>query len=646
MKKLLLVSLVVSLFINISQAQDSDAIVMTIADKPITKGEFEYIFNKNQTDTTQKESVKEYVDLFVKFKLKVIEAEARGLDTVASFISELSGYRDQLARPYLIDRELNEKLIKEAYERMSNEVKASHILIRCDFNNPEDTLKAYQKITELKSQLNNGANFEQVAIANSQDPSVANNKGDLGYFSGFQMVLPFEDAAFSTEVGSVSGIVKTRFGYHLLKVFDKRKSRGEVKVAHVLFLAQQESTQEQREELRKKALEVYTQIKDNELTFEEAAKQFSDDTQSASNGGELMWFGSGTMVPEFQETSFSLEEKGQMSEVFESRFGFHIVKLIDKRPYPSFESQKEDIKERLKRTERGKKPDESFIKKLKKEYNFKKHDDALADMVEISKKYTYRDSMFKVATRNLLKPVMTLNGIDYSLTHFADYLVKNNHGETPDEEKRVAIKFDRYHKEVIRDYEKSVLGEKYPDFGYLMQEYHDGILLFEISSEEVWDKASKDIEGMKAFHKKTNKNYKWEEPVFRGKVYYCANDSVKQIVSELVESETPDSVIIKQVNKMGPNVTINSGFYTDGKHNAIDADIFKSKEFEPHRHFQSALVTGKLYKTGTKQTFEETPRGKLISDYQNYLEKEWIKKLKKKYKIKLNKKVLKTVSIK
>ncbi|RLD26557.1 MAG: peptidylprolyl isomerase, partial [Bacteroidetes bacterium] len=351
-----------------------DKTIITINEEPVFKSEFEYVFKKNnEDDTITRQELDEYMELFINYKLKVQEAEDLGMDTVQSFVKELNGYRNQLAAPYLIDTKVNDELIVEAYDRMKFEIRASHILIKvADDALPEDTLAAYQEALNVRNQINGGSNFEKTARLLSSDPSVKTNSGDLGYFTVFQMVYPFETAAYNTEVGEISMPVRTRFGYHLIKVTDKRPARGEVRVAHIVVLSNDKMKPEQRENAKMKIYEISVKL-DNGDDFALLAKQYSDDKGSAQKGGELPMFGPGKMIAEFENVSYNLENIGDISEPFETQYGWHIVKLLEKRDIGTFEELEPTIKKKLKRDSRGKLSKKAFIAERKKEYNFKEY---------------------------------------------------------------------------------------------------------------------------------------------------------------------------------------------------------------------------------------------------------------------------------
>lgn len=350
----------------------ADPVLMTVDGQSVTRGEFEAIYKKNNKEVSvTKEALDEYLELFINYKLKVREAEKLGMDTITKFRNELDGYRKQLARPYLIDRELNEALLREAFDRSQQEVRASHILVTVGPDaSPEDTLAAWRKITALRDRVMKGEDFAALAKASSEDPSASKNSGDLGWFSALQMVYPFENAAFNTKVGEVSTPVRTRFGYHILKVAGKRPARGQVKVAHVMLRstdgddAQKQATSEQR------IREIHRQIKDGTLSFADAALKYSDDESSNTKGGELGQFGTGKMIEEFEDAAFALKEPGQVSEPVKSRFGWHIIKSIEIIPPPGFEQAKSELKSKIARDSRAEITRKAFMAKLKREYDF------------------------------------------------------------------------------------------------------------------------------------------------------------------------------------------------------------------------------------------------------------------------------------
>ncbi len=295
-----------------TQAQTKDSVLLNVAGNNITKAEFERVYykNNNKENSNDEKSVREYLDLYINYKLKVKEAEALKMDTAQAFIDELAGYRKQLAQPYLTDKDVNDNLIKEAYDRLQKDVKASHILLKLNPDAlPKDTLAAYNRIMKIREKLLKGADFAKMARDSSEDPSAKENSGDLGYFTGMQMVYPFETAAYTTKVGQISMPVRTRFGYHLIKVDDIRPAVGEIHAAHIMIRCTSTDADSIQKEAKRKIDEINGKLKAG-AKFEDMVTQYSDDKGSVSNGGILPWFGTGKMVPEFEKAAFALKKEG------------------------------------------------------------------------------------------------------------------------------------------------------------------------------------------------------------------------------------------------------------------------------------------------------------------------------------------------
>ncbi|PLX18305.1 MAG: hypothetical protein C0599_12370 [Salinivirgaceae bacterium] len=351
MKKFLLIPFIAILFNVQSFAQEN--VLLEIDNEKVTLEEFKRIYFKNNKDSAlTMESLEEYLELFTNFKLKVHEAKALKLDKRVKFIKELDSYREQLVKPYLTDSSTDEQLIREAYDRMKYIVRASHILLKIPPKaSPEDTLKIYNEGMQILDQLKNGEDFAKIAIKYSQDPSVKYNGGDLGYFSAFKMVYPFENAAFNTKPGEVSNLVRTRFGYHIIKVTDKKEAPGSVEAAHIMVRLPQNAPVEQTQKAVAKINNIYKELQDG-LDFAKAAEKYSEDPQTAKKGGLLPKFTPGRMLPNFEEEIFKLEN-GTYSKPFRTKVGWHIVKKINNEPIASLDRERGEIKRKLSKTARA-----------------------------------------------------------------------------------------------------------------------------------------------------------------------------------------------------------------------------------------------------------------------------------------------------
>jgi peptidyl-prolyl cis-trans isomerase SurA len=373
MKRSLLLAFVMPLLVA-AQAQNgsADPVLMTVDGAPVTRGEFEAIYKKNNKDVqVDRAALDEYLELFINYKLKVREAETLGMDTAARFRNELDGYRKQLSRPYLIDRELNDALMQEAYDRMQQEVRAQHILVQVQADAaPEDTLAAWKRINALRDRVLKGEDFAEVASGKggSDDPSAAKNGGDLGYFSALQMVYPFESAAFNAKVGEVTTPVRTRFGYHIIKVVDKRPARGQMKAAHIMVRSTPEDDPAKQAAAEARIREIHGMLKSGDLDWSDAALRFSEDEGSNTKGGELPQFGTGKMIEEFEEAAFALKSDNAISEPVRTRYGWHIIKRLEFIPVPTFDQAKAELKTKIGRDSRAEITRKTFLDKLKREY--------------------------------------------------------------------------------------------------------------------------------------------------------------------------------------------------------------------------------------------------------------------------------------
>lgn len=617
---------------------------MTINGNPVTKSEFEYIYNKNNSaNSIDKKTLDEYVDLFVNFKLKVEEAKAQGIDTTAAFVKEYNGYRAQLAKPYLVDNTADEALVKEAYERMKEDVDVSHILVRvAPGATAADTLAAWNKIMEAEKRLAK-EDFEKVARDLSEDPSVADNGGHIGWISAFNTIYPFETRAYNTPVGTVSAPVRTVVGYHIIKVHNRRPSQGEVLTAHImLFTDRADEAKNATVKTRIDSLYARVQAGDD---FGKLATEFSEDRGSAMRNGELPWFGTGRMVPEFEQAAFALKEKGDVSEPIRSQFGWHIIKLLDKRGVASFDDAKADIERKIKRDERGKAGQVAFVKGLKKEYDFRLEQPAVDEFVTLLDGKQLNDSSFRHAVAALDKPLFSFAGKQYTQADFAAYLKANMHSTKTIASEVIAEKLDAFETKELLAYEDTQLARKHADFRFLSQEYYDGILLFEVSNREVWEKASKDTTGLTAFFKAHRKDYAWDKPHYKGRVIYCKDEPTLKAAQSIVKRSETDSIdkyLRTRLNDSIQYVKIEKGLFVEGDNPVVDDKVFKSKEkYVPTEEYPYVFVSGKLLKK-LPEDYTDV-RGLVTADYQTYLEEEWVKHLREKYPVVIDEEVLATV---
>lgn len=640
MKKRLLVALGVLFALQVTAQKDET--VLEIDGKKVSKSEFLQIYLKNNNDPKyDQQSLDEYMELFKKFKLKVAEAEALGYDTIPKLKKELEGYRKQLAQPYLIDSTQNSALVHQAYDRMKTEVRASHILVRVDENaTPEDTLKAYNKIMAIKKRIENGEDFATVAKSKtgSEDPSAARNGGDLGYFTAFQMVYQFEEAAYNTPVGKISNPVRTKFGYHILKVVDTRPARGTMKAAHIMVAIGKDATPEDIESAQKKINEIYQKLQNGE-SFAKLASEFSDDGQTSQKGGELPLFGTGTttrMVPEFEEAAFNLKADGDISQPLKTDVGFHIIKRLQWTPLRSFDQLRKEIQTKVNKDERSMVTQMSFINKLKKDYGYKDSYKKTSKWFVQNIDTNYFKGKWNASNLTTDKVMFTFGTQKFTQKQFASYLEKNFRGmRKMDSKSLVQKQYANWQKAEMLAYEERQLDRKYPEFKALMQEYHDGILLYEVMTDKVWNKAIKDTAGLKTYFAKNNEKYVWGQR-YNSYVYECLNqDIANKVMSLLKSSDTISSkTIIGIINKESElNLRVRIGkFETENtpflKGRTLSMGINPAFTFDNKVYI---VKVDELLKPGPKVLSEA--KGAATSDYQAFLEKQWLDELAIKHPI-------------
>jgi peptidyl-prolyl cis-trans isomerase SurA len=625
-----------------------DPVLMEIDGKPVTKSEFLQIYLKNNSDPKyDKTSLDEYMELFRKFKLKVAEAEAQKYDTIPKLKKELEGYKKQLSLPYLVDSAQNQVLVKEAYERTRTEVRASHILIKVESNaSPEDTLAAWNKIMGLKARIEKGEDFTSVAKGKngSEDPSAANNGGDLGYFTAFQMVYPFEERAYTTAVGSVSNPFRTRFGYHILKVTDKRPARGTIKTAHIMVAVSKNASTEDFTNAEKKINEIYDKLIAG-AKFDVLAKEYSDDPSSNQKGGELPSFGTGTttrMVTSFEDAAFTLRNNGDFSKPVKTDYGYHIIKRLDWTDVKSFDDMKKELQTKVNKDERSKKTQDSFVSKLKTNYGYQNLSKKSLKWFVKHLDTTYYFGKWSASKLKKDKPIFILDGKKFGQQDFARYMENNYRGIRKDRNEVVVNQqFKSWEKDRILGYEESKLTGKYPEYKALITEYHDGILLYEIMQDKVWNKAMKDTVGLRKYFESNRGNYMWGKRL-DAVVYECADAKIGEKVFKMIQNDTINSKhVIEAINKDSElnlrvrtnKFDIENTAYIKGKE--LQKGVNKAFEFDGKTY---VIKVNEKLDPKTKE-FSEA-KGAATSDYQNYLEKAWLEELASKHTVKINYEVL------
>jgi peptidyl-prolyl cis-trans isomerase SurA len=484
---------------TMSVFSQNEKTLVTINNQKTTVADFRRIYEKNldAIDSEEAKDIEKNLELYINYKLKVEEAYLIKLDTLSSYKKEIASYKNQLSAPYLQDTTFIEALVKEMYFRTQNEVKAKHILIRLAKDaTPKDTLVSFNKILDIRNRIINGEGFEKLALEMSEDKSAQDdpksgrkaNKGNLGYFDAFKMVASFEDAAYNTKAGAISMPFRSKFGYHIIKVDNFRVSRGALETAHILVF---DTTKVGKAKID----EAYAKLQNKEI-FEKLANEYSDDKGSKTNGGKLKKFGTGSMVKPFELAAFSLENEGDFSKPFRTRFGWHIVKLLKKYPIQSFKEMKKELTVKVKRSSRMQLSETAVINKLKKQYSIIENEEA--------KKILDRKDIRVIPKDSLQNKMLTINDANSTQEAFVTY-IKNRRN------KPVFVLFEMFKNKEILDYYKENLVHTEPEYAAILKEYEDGLLLFELMQQKIWNLSSKDSLGLKTYFSSNKEKYKAKE---------------------------------------------------------------------------------------------------------------------------------------
>lgn len=647
MKQYLLAALaLISVSISAQQKDLSDEVLFTVNKEAVTADEFMKVYNKNRNigEDIDPKTPTEYLELYINFKLKVQNAKALGMDTMPRFVNEFNQYRNQLAKPYLSDKAVNRGLVEEAYNRSKMDVRASHIMMAVT---PEsdaiDTVKAYKKLVALKERIENGESFEEIATQYSQDTYSAKKGGDLGYFTAFSMVYPFENAAYNTEVGELSKIVRSQYGYHLLKVTDKRKARGTVQVAHIFLVDNDESTKEQKVTAEQKIQEIYGQLKGG-ADFATLAKQYSEDKSSAYAGGLIPEFGINKMFPEFEDEAFALKQVGDISAPFKTPVGWHIIQLKEKPEMKSLDEMSAELKRKIDRDSRSQQGRISIIKKLKVEYGFKEYPKNI-DLAfsQVGKGYLTMNYDSE-GHKHGAKVMFAFEGEEYTVTDFLDWL-ELNQAKGGKKLASLSVELEKAYKDysegMLLAYEKAHLEEKHPEFRMLSREYYEGILLFDLTDKKVWRKSVSDTVGLQAYFEENKANYNWDKRYEVVMVNAASKKIAKKAMKALKKGKSLEEINTDLNKKSLLNVQTDTGTYQVKEQKNLsnftlpDAGFTEIKEVND----RYAFVYVKNSIPAGPKTLEEA-RGNVLSDYSNYLEAAWLKELKATYPVQVNEKVL------
>ncbi len=654
MRKLFLPVFALLFLVQICNAQT----LFTFGNNQVAKQDFLRNYQKNtinkKPDMSEK-ALREYLNLYSLFRMKVREAEATHIDTISSINRELNNYKKQLSKNYLTDDEVNNKLYREAYDRMKEERHVAHILIMAPPTlNPTDSLVAYKKMDSLyKAITTKKADFGELAKQFSEDKGTKDRGGDIGFITSLQTIYSFENAVYSTEVGKVSRPFRTPLGFHIVKVLDKRATRGEIEVAQILISAPKSKGKVGYEEAKKKADTILGELK-NGVAFEDLVKKYSDDRYTNKLDGKMPRFGVGKVSPSFEDAAFALNKLGEISQPIETEYGIHIIKLIEKFPLKPYDSLQANIKRTVENDARAQTAKDIYFNKVKAANGFKDYPANLEELVarigssipDTGKNAnTFKASDFDFMNKSLF----TLSNVNYSQKDLMAFAETITRGRFLGPRQSVAKDlYTMYVQQVVTDFQENKLMDENEDFRNLMNEYRDGIMLFELMDQNVWGKASKDSIGLRAFYEEHKSKYMWDAG-FVGSVYHFkTEDAMKKGLSTLKKKKATDEDVVKAVNnEQTPDaVTIQQGHYEFAKFKEVAKEnIANGKLSDAVKNADGSYTVVKANQIfdGPNQKSLEDARGYVVAEFQDFLEKKWNEMLRNKYPVKLDDAVFSTM---
>ncbi|MBK9109262.1 MAG: peptidylprolyl isomerase [Saprospiraceae bacterium] len=639
----LILTLVFACFAWVVGSQQ-DPVLFTVAGKPVNLSEFEYIYNKNNGKDADysKKSLEDYLNLYTKFKLKVHAARDMKVDTIPALIKELEGYRQQLTTSYLNDKEVTDKLAREVYERQRKDLLLNHILFSLSPNaTGPDTVKSYNMAANAIRMINTGMKWADAA-KNSNDLNSAQKNGRLGWFTSMfpDGFYNLENAAYAIQPGQVYPMpIRTRLGYHVLQVEAQRPAYRRMEIAHIFLKKSSRGNPDIIAQT--KADSLYKLIKSGQ-NFEELARVNSDDKASAVQGGSIGYIGINQFEPAFEDAAFAITQDGEVAAPIESAIGWHIIKRLRKDDELPYERAKRKIQVDIQRDERFNVAQASLIEKIKSEAGYKENENTLNYfMANIDTLfYTYK---WKIPEDLKNETIFNLSHQSFGLLDFAEYVKSNTRlrmqgGENKEVMGTLKNMLKEYSNQKCLQFEEGKLEEKYPDFKALMREYREGILLFEATKIVVWDRASEDTTGLKAFHQKNKDKYRWEE---RAMMLTVSVDTTDKDLVDQIYSFAKKNPIEKIFDKFDKDKKFISYQRTMVEKKGMDS--YKGMSFSKNEASKLQLNqenTGynfnkieAIHPAGYK-TLDEA-RGYIIADYQDNLEMMWVDELKRKYEVKV-----------
>ncbi len=628
--------------------QEKSPYLLTVGNENVPAEEFLYILSKNrdfeaEEDKISPEELEENLSLFINYKLKVKEAEALGMHESEEFRREFSTFKEDLKKPYLLENSLLEGELRKAYDRTREMVHASHILLRFPANaKKEDSIAVFRMAQNLKEKALEGADFNELAKEYSQDPSVQNNEGDLGYFTALQMVYPFEDAAYSLQPGEVSDPIPTEYGYHIIKLWDRKPNPGQIKVSHILIRTDP-SDPLSEDRAKRKIGDIYLELQKEDNTWKEICSTYSEDQGTRESAGKLPWFGIGSFIPEFEEAAFALEEQGEISNPIKSPYGYHIIRLEDTKPLASYEEMEESMKSKILRDSRSKLIQEQVRAIQKSKYRFAENMPLIQSIQPVFDKYQRKglDSLkLEMQNRGLMdSAIFSVREVPKTVEQFIAFIEADMEVVKVSSRKFFAPWLKKYEEVSLNEAEEEDLLASNEEYRLSVKEYRDGILLFNLMNDQVWQKAMQDSSGQLSYYKEHLDRYQWEERI-EALIASINKKPLKDSLMAFLKSQKYHSNLKRELEETFSTkdplaFNFEQGIFELDKHPVLKkADPKKKLQELTYKNKDHFVLMGNRL-PATSKKFEET-RGKVIQDYQEALDKKLISKLKENYIIRIN----------
>ncbi len=619
-----------------NNAKTSSPTVMKVNGKEITLDEFNYLYNKNNSQQATPTPIEDYVDMFAVYKMKVADAEAAGIDTTAQFRMEFDRYREELAKPYLSKQSVEDSLINEIYDHMRTERDVNYIMM-FGGRSAEERAAVKAQLDSVRSAILAGADFGEMADKYSVDK----NGGHMGYMPVNRLPYPFEQAVYAQPIGVVSEVQEFPFGFFIVRVDSERPARGQVKASHIL-IGTRGLDETAKAAKKAKADSIYSLLMAG-ADFANLAREYSEDPGSAKEGGSLGWFGTGQMVPQFETAAFELA-KGQISEPVESPFGYHIIMKEDQRAIPTYEDVRPSIAEAISRDSRSTMPQQAKMEELRAAYKAKINDKVLAEVRAKFDVNSAADTTFIRALQANKAVIATVGTHQVTVKDVALHTTFMRNGNA-------SQNFDRFNSALNLQINEATklaaiddLPNIHPEYRNLINEYRDGMLLFEISNRNVWEKATKDKEGLEEYFQAHRDNYKWDRPRYRGDIIFAVNDSVGALVRAYVDGKTiSHDALVKDLRKQfGGKVKVERVLAPKGDNAIIDYLVFDGPEAKGTQYWPYFFAYNGVILDQPAEAADV--KGQVATDYQQELENEWLKQLRNRYKVELNKKTIKKIT--